>query len=221
MNLSYRPIHVIVADDHEIFREGFYAMLKKQKEIELIADAEDGKELIELCEKLHPDVVVTDIKMPRMDGVHATKIIHEKMPAIQVIALSMFNEDNLIVDMLEAGARGYLLKNTHKAEIIEAIKTVYNLDTYYCKSTTNKLIQLIAKSKFNPYKQVPKPEFSPREIEIIKLICEEFTNKEIASRLFISMRTVEGHREKIQEKMKVRNTAGIVVYAIRHGIYKV
>ena len=116
------PIRIILADDHEIFRDGFKAMLKKQPSVELIGEASDGEELVEVTRQLNPDVVVTDIKMPRMDGLQATRILSKEFPQIGIIALSMIDEENLIIDMMEAGAKGYLLKNAHKNEIIEAIK---------------------------------------------------------------------------------------------------
>ena len=217
----YLPIRIVLADDHEIFRDGFQTMLKKQSNVELIGEAENGKELIELVEKLNPDVIITDIKMPKMDGVEATKILSDRFPEIGVIALSMFDEDDLVVDMLEAGARGYLIKNAAKHEILEAIRTVYEKGTYYCQHTSHKLAQMIAKSKFNPYKKAKKIEFTNREIDIIRLICAEYSNKEMGAQLNLSVRTVEGYRDKILEKMEVKNTAGIVVYAIKNGIYKI
>lgn len=222
MNKStYAPIRVVIADDHEVFREGFNSMLRKQKEIELVGEAENGSVLLELAGSLQPDVIVTDIKMPVMDGVEATRILADKFPAIHVIALSMFDDDDLIIDMLEAGAKGYLIKNAHKSEIMDAIKTVYNEQPYYCNHTTHKLAQLIAKSKFNPFKKKIRPEFTAKELEVIKLICSGMSNKEGAVHLNLSVRTVEGHRETIYEKISTKNTAGIVVYAIKHRIYKV
>ena len=131
----------------------------------------------------------------------------------------MFDEDDLIIDMLEAGAKGYLLKNSDKHEIIEAIKTVYLHQPYYCRNTSGKLMQMIASSRFNPYTKKEKPIFTEKEIEIISLICQEFTNKEIGEKLFLSQRTIEGHRLKILEKMDVKNTVGLVVYAMQKNIY--
>lgn len=209
-----------MADDHEIFRDGFKLMLTKYPEIILVGEAENGRELLELAQQVHPDVIITDIKMPIMDGIEATKKIVELFPDIGIIGLSMFDEDDLIVDMLEAGAKGYLIKNAGKEQITEAIRTVYNNDPYYCKTTSHKLTNMIARSRFNPYKKTAKVEFSEREIEIIDLICDEHTNKEIGDKLFISIRTVEGHRLKILEKMNVKNTVGLVVYAIKMGLVK-
>ncbi|RPD43612.1 MULTISPECIES: response regulator transcription factor [Chitinophagaceae] len=215
------PLRLVLADDHELFRDGLQVMLKKQPTIETIGEASNGVELLYLVRTLHPDVVITDIKMPQMDGIEATRQLVKEFPKLPVIALSMFDEENLIVDMLEAGARGYLLKNASKQEIVAAIETVVDGEVYYCGNTSRKLAKLIATSKFDPRNHAKEPEFSAREVEIIQMICEELSNKEIAARLGLSVRTVEGHRERIQEKMNVRNMAGIVVYAIKHHLYKV
>jgi two-component system, NarL family, response regulator NreC len=211
-------IKLLIADDHEIFRDGFKLMLSKFTDIELVGEAENGRELVELTKKLKPDVIITDIKMPIMDGIDATQKISEKYPDIGIIGLSMFDEDDLIIDMLEAGAKGFLIKNAGKLEITEAIRTVYEGEPYYCKTTSHKLTNLIAKSRFNPYKKVTKIEFTEKERTIIQLICKELSNKEIADKLFVSSRTVEGHRLKILDKMNVKNTVGLVVYAMKHGL---
>jgi DNA-binding NarL/FixJ family response regulator len=220
MNNHYLPVRVVLADDHEIFRDGFRVMLKKQPGVELAGEAADGEELIKLVEELQPDVVVTDIKMPRLDGIKATKIITKKYPHIGIIALSMFDEENLIIDMLEAGAKGYLLKNAHKDEIIAAVETVYRKQTYYCKHTSRKLTKMIAESSFNPNRRPHKPEFTEREILVMQFICQELSSREIAVQLDLSVRTIEKFRENIQEKINARNTAGIVVYAIKNSIYQ-
>lgn len=221
MNYKYRPIKIAIADDHEIFRDGFKLLLKNQQELELAGEAENGRELLEVAQREQPDVAIIDIKMPVMDGIEACKQIKKRFPDMKVIALSMFNDDNLIVDMLEAGARGYLLKNTNKHELLQATKTVYEGSTYYCAATSAKLTKMIAESKFNPYRNHPVQKFTNRETDIIKLICQQYTNKEIAEMLGLSIRTVESHREKIQEKTGAKNAIGVVVYAIKHGIYEV
>ncbi|MEP7141761.1 MAG: response regulator transcription factor [Ferruginibacter sp.] len=213
-------IKLIIADDHEIFRDGFKLMLTKYPEIILVGEAANGQELVDLSLKLDPDVIITDIKMPVMDGIEATKKIIDRFPDMGIIGLSMYDDDELIVEMLEAGAKGYLIKNAGKEQITEAIKTVYNNDPYYCKTTSHKLTNMIANSRFNPYRKTAKAEFSEREKEIIDLVCRELTNKEIGDKLFLSVRTVEGHRLRILEKMNVKNTVGLVVYAIKNGIVK-
>lgn len=216
------PIRIILADDHEIFRDGFKAMIKKQPSVALIGEARDGKELIDLTRELKPDVVVTDIKMPKIDGLQATRVLSKEFPEIGIIALSMIDEENLIVDMMEAGAKGYLLKNAHKNEIIEAIKAVNDNHIYYCDGASSKLTNMIAKSDRIPFfKKAAIPELTQKEIDVIQCICQEMTNKEIADRMSLSIRTIEGYREKIQEKIGARNSAGIVVYAVRNKIYTI
>lgn len=212
-------IKVIIADDHEIFRDGLKLMLQKQSDIQLLAEAEDGKELIEKAASLQPDVIITDVKMPGMDGASATRYLSEHHPDIGIIALTMFDEEEQIIEMLESGAKGYLLKNADKNEIKDAIQSVYEQTPYYCKHTSHRLAQLVAKSRFNPYRHKPKLEFSEREKEIIICICEGMTSKEIGEKIFLSVRTVEGLRMKIMEKMTVKNTAGIIIYAIKNGHY--
>ena len=213
-------INIIMADDHEIFRDGFAVMFRRSTDIKLIAEARNGRQLVTLVEKHNPDIVLTDIKMPDMDGVEATRIITNKFPQVGIIALSMFDDDNLIIDMLDAGAKGYLLKNAHKKEIIEAIRTVNSNDPYYCNHTSAKLAALIATSRFNPNKPVDKIAFNEKELEVMRFICKQFSTKEISEAMHLSGRTIEGYREKILEKTLARNTAGIVVYAIQHGIFK-
>lgn len=221
MRHRYSSIRIVIADDHEIFREGFKLLFKNQDEIELIGEADNGKELLQIIAREHPDVAIVDIKMPVMDGIEATKQIRKLHPETRVIALSMFNDDNFIIDMLEAGASGYLLKNTNKAELLQATRAVYEGSTYYCNATSNKLTKMIAESKFNPYRDHPVKKFTPREIEVMKYICEQTTNKEIATNLGLSIRTVESHRERILEKTGAKNMVGVAVYAIRHKIYEV
>jgi two-component system, NarL family, response regulator NreC len=213
-------IRLVIADDHEIFLDGLCLMLGKCADIRVVGNAANGRELLELVTDLKPDVVLTDIKMPLMDGVEVTRRICEIHPDIGVIALSMFDEDHLVVDMLEAGAKGYLLKNAGKQEILDAIHAVFNNNTYYCRQTTNKLAGMIAKSRFNPYKKKETIAFADKEREIIRYICMQLTAQEIADRVFLSRRTVEGYRVKILEKMNVKNAAGVVVYALKNGLVK-
>jgi DNA-binding NarL/FixJ family response regulator len=215
------PIKIVIADDHPIFRDGFKVLLREQTDIQLVGEANNGEELIHLVKKVHPDVVITDIKMPVMDGIDASKFLSKHIPDIKIIALSVFNDDYLVVDMLEAGAHGYLLKNTTKQELFEAIKTVASGDVYYCNDTSVKMARLIGLSKFNPYKNIKTPRFSNREMEIMRLICEQFSNKEIAENLHLSIRTIESYREQIFEKTSSRNMVGVAIYAIKHNIYPI
>lgn len=214
----YARIKIAIADDHEIFREGFKLLLRDQDEVRLVGEAENGRELLQVVAECQPDVVIVDIKMPVLDGVDACKAIKKNFPDVQVIALSMFNEDSLIVDMLEAGAKGYLLKNTNKQELLTAVRAVYEGNTYYCSATSEKLTRMIANSKFNPYRNQTTVFFTSRELTIIQMICQQYTSKEIGIKLGLSYRTIESHREKIQEKTGAKNVIGIVIYAIKHDL---
>lgn len=217
MKKVYNPIKVVIADDHELIRDGFTVMASRLEELELIGEAENGEELIKICRDLQPDIVITDVLMPKMDGIQATRKIKEEFPHIGVIALSMFDDENLIIDMLDAGAKGYLIKNAHKSEIVEAVKTVYQDRIYYCNHTTQKLAIMIASKKYHPHKKPVQPKFSERELQIIRLIAEGLASKEIADKLGLKKRTVESYREHILHKMEVNNTAGLLFmpYGIR------
>ena len=213
-------ISLVIADDHEIFRDGLALMLSKQDTVKLVGQAGDGLELVRMVDETRPDMVLTDIKMPRMDGIVAAKQLLQKHPGLKIIALSMFEEEDLIVEMLEAGARGYLLKNADKKEILDAIVTVDQGNIFYCKHTTARLASLIVKSKFDQQKKSPGALFTDREREIVRLICRQHTAQEIGEMLFLSKRTVEGYRTRILEKMDVKNTAGVVIFALKHNIIR-
>lgn len=217
--MSYLPIRMVIADDHELYREGLRSLLQKSKELQIVAEAGNGKELIAICEKTNPEIVLTDIMMPVMDGIEATGFITSNMPSVKVIALSMFNQDNLILDMLNAGALGYLIKNAAKNEILEAIESVNKNIPYYCRSTSMRLARLIGGNSLIS-RPAEKILFSERELAIIRLICEEKTSKEIGNILFVSPRTVDEYRERIREKMGVKGTTGIVIYAIQNNLVK-
>lgn len=215
------PIRVVLADDHEIFLDGLTSMLQKQPDIDIVGNACNGKELISITEKLQPDIVITDIKMPGIDGIEATRVLTKKFPEIKIIGLSMFDQEGPIIEMLEAGGKGYLQKNADKNEIIEAIKAVNAHSVFYCRHTTAQFARLIIESKFSPYNDNKGPTFSEREIEIIKLLCEGYSNWEIADKLYFTKRTAENYRERIFKKMNVKNSAGLVIYAIKNKIYSI
>ena len=213
-----KSISLVIVDDHEIFRDGLALMLSKQETMSLVGQAGNGRELIQLVAENKPDIILTDIKMPYLDGIAATRMLLQENPQMKIIALSMSEEEGLIVDMLEAGAKGYLLKNADKKEILEAIVTVNEGNIFYCKHTSARLASLIVKSKFDPHKRRSDTLFTDREREIIRLICRQHTAQEIGNQLFLSKRTVEGYRTRILEKMEVKNTAGVVVFALKHSL---
>jgi DNA-binding NarL/FixJ family response regulator len=214
-------IRVVIADDHELFRDGLRAMLERDAALQIAGEAADGQALIDRCKIMEPDVVLTDIMMPGMDGVKAISALTKLCKPPKCIALSNFNNQPVVVDALEAGALGYVVKNAEKGEIAEAIKTVYEGHPYYCRSTEKTLTKLIVESSFNPYKRIRGPIFSEKEIEIIRYVCEEKTSEEIGKLVHLGTRTVEGYRLKILEKMNVKTTAGVAIYAIKNFLYRI
>ena len=213
-------VRILIADDHEIFRKGFHILLRHQSEVKIIGEAENGIELIAQAKKLKPDVIITDIQMPLMDGIEAVKQINQFQPEIGIIALTMFNDDNLIVDMLEAGAKGYILKNTNRQELLEAVLTVYKGGSYFCNATSKKVTRLLAFSKYTNPSIKNQPNLNSKELDIIRLICQEHSSKQIAAILGYTTRTVENYREKIQEKIGAKNAVGVAVFAIKHKLYE-
>ncbi len=213
-------IRVIIADDHEVYRDGLLLLLRKSSMIDIVAQANNGQQLLELVQQTLPDVVVTDLRMPQLNGIEAIRQISFLWPAIKIIALSTFDNENLIIEALEGGALGYVIKNAQRGEIVDAIKTVHEGKPYYSLSTSPIFAKKISYSSFNPYPQTDKQLFTEREVEIIKLICSEFTNREIAGMLFTNIRTVERIRIQILAKMNVKSTPGLVIYAIKNKLFQ-
>lgn len=220
---SQKTLKLILADDHAIYRDGLKLLLKKVKDvaIEVAAEAGSGAELVELADKVQPDMVITDIMMPGMDGIAAIRLLRKKHPQLFIIALSSFDETRMVLDTLEAGANAYLLKNTSKEEMLQAIKAVSEGGAYYCSEVSVLLIKKIKESNLSSDKKPQVAELTPREQEIIKLICKGHSNKEIATILNLSKRTVEGYREKIMSKVQARNSLDIMTYAIKNNLYKI
>lgn len=215
-----KPIRIILVDDIKMFREGIKAMLGTARFIECIGEAADGSAGLRMATELKPDVVITDIQMPDTDGIELTRELKSIYPAIPVIALTMFKDDHLVVDMLEAGAKGYVLKSAGAEQVVESINSVHAGGWYFCDSTSLQLSKMIAASA-TPFTSEREPAtFTDTEKHIITMICEQHSSREIAAKLFLGERTVENYRFKIFEKMAVKNMAGMVIYAIRHGLYK-
>lgn len=158
--------------------------------------------------------------MPGMSGIEVTKVIKEQYPSIKTIALTMYEDEHLVVDMLDAGAKGYLRKNTTKEELANAVQAVHEGATYFCDSSSMVLTKMIAASKTNHFRQLQEVHFNDSENEIIRLICEQHASKQIAGMTKLTQRTVEKYRNQIMEKIGAKNVVGIVIYAIRNGMYK-
>jgi DNA-binding NarL/FixJ family response regulator len=217
---SYTTISVVVADDHEIFRQGFKTMIDRYDELEVVGEAENGKELVQLVASLQPDLAFVDIKMPLMDGIDATREIASLSTGTRVIALSMFSDDVYVIDMLQAGASGYVLKNAQYDELVKASRIVMSGGYYFCNDASEKIQSFLKIHALNSLTKVQDPVLTDREIQIIQLICEQLTTKEIAANLGLSQRTVDTYRDVIQKKTNSKNMAGVVLYAVKYGLYK-
>jgi DNA-binding NarL/FixJ family response regulator len=212
-------VKVVIADDHPIYRIGIKSLLEEIPEIKITGEAENGFELLKLVQSWNPDIVLMDIMMPLLDGIECCKILTQKHPHIRIIAITMVKESEALIKIMEAGAQGYLLKHADKLELIDAIFTVKKGFKYYDTSTSFNFATMLAESKMD-YKSKKNPNLTVREKQVIELICKEYLSKEIALELGLSVRTIEIYRNRIIQKLNVRNTAGIVIYAIKNKLYK-
>lgn len=207
----------MIADDHQLFIDGIKSLVKTMKNMEIIAEVNNGKELLEVLDKTTCDIILMDINMPEMDGIEATKLVKTKYSTVKILMLTMFSSRDYIEKLLRAGADGYILKNTGKAELQEAIETLMNGESYFSKEVTERIMEGLQKKK-NMEKSTYLVELTEREIDVLKLIVQEFTTVEIAEKLFISTHTVETHRKNLISKLNVRNIAGLVKYAMQNGL---
>lgn len=215
-----RSVRVLLADDHEIVRNGIDLFLRGYQDLEIVGAFPNGRQLLDAIPDIQPDIIVTDIRMPVMDGIEAAHCITSQYPQIPVLALTGFCEEHIITKMLDAGASGYLLKNASREELVEAIRSVLSGQNYFCKNTNLILSRMIGRSRICMRDIRPLPTFSEKELQIIIHICEEKANKEIAYMMHLNQRSVESARERIFKKMGVKNTAGMAIYAIRHRLYQ-
>jgi DNA-binding NarL/FixJ family response regulator len=211
-------IKIAIADDYKIFREGLKVGLSADDAMEVVLEADNGEDLMKGLETITPDVILMDLKMPLMDGMEATREVRKKYPSIKVLVVSMYEDDKFIIHLMENGANGYLLKNTEPDEIRRSIYSVHE-NGYYFNDLVNKALlkKLVLKNNLKPsFNQ--NVELTEREQEVLKLICEEKTAAEIAKEIFLSPRSVEGIRQRLIEKVGVRNSAGLVMFAVKNGL---
>ncbi|HYX06933.1 MAG TPA: response regulator transcription factor [Bacteroidales bacterium] len=206
-------INIILADDHNILREGLRNVIESFSTLKVIGEANDGREAVSLANRLHPDVVIMDVSMPGLNGVEATRQIVRSHPDIRVIALSMHANKQMIAGILKAGAYGYLLKDCASGELINAIKTVA-ANKKYISNRVSELFQ----DNIMAEKQGSLPELSVREKEILQLIAEGHSSKEIADMLFLSSKTVDAHRKNIMDKLDLHSIPELTKYALKSGL---
>lgn len=212
-------IKVMIVEDQIIFRKGLKLILSEMEDVQIMRDADNGKEFLEIIKKTTPDVVLMDIQMPIMNGVEATKTAVGLYPDIKILVVSLHGEEEYLLSMLEAGARGFLLKNTDEDELKNAIHSIYSGKNYFSNDLLPALTSAYMKKKnYTKEKNNVVEKLSKREIEILGYICKGYTNKEIAEVCFISFHTVGGHRENLMAKTGCKNTAQLVAFGIKYNL---
>jgi DNA-binding NarL/FixJ family response regulator len=214
-----KKIRVLLADDHTIVRQGLRSLLSAELDMEVVAEAEDGRQAVRLANEIKPDVVVMDIAMPQLNGLEATRqITKEKIPA-KVLILSSYSDDEYIQQLTEAGATGYLIKKTAANDLINAIREVHKGNAFYSPCISKRLFDYYRQSTLEgkPVKR-HNEQFTSRELEVLQLVAEGKVNKQIAADLCISPKTVEKHRQQVMDKLDIHDVAGLTRYAIAHGI---
>jgi two-component system response regulator NreC len=206
------PMQILLADDHEVVREGLRVLLEREG-FEVIAEASDGREAITLCAGHPPDVAVLDLAMPLLNGIDAAREITKSNARVRVILLTMHTEDHLVLESLRAGVTGYVLKTRASSELVQAIRAVSRGETFLTQSISRSVVQAFLKKS-----EVPDRTITDRERQVLQLVAEGKTTKEIASILGISVKTAESHRSNLMDKLDIHDTAGLVRYAIRQGI---
>ena len=206
------PIRIVLADDHDLVRSGIKALLSMIDGVEVIAEARDGLELIQLVDDLEPDVVMTDISMPRMDGIAAISQIHASHPEMRVLVLSMYDTVDFVKRAVASGACGYLMKDAPPFELEQAVRSVMATGSYFSPAIAQRLLQ--------PSEPTIDDELTQRQIEILKLIAQGRASKEIAFELGLSPKTVDVHRARIMERLRLNDIASLTLYAVRKGLIK-
>ncbi|MCX7605573.1 MAG: response regulator transcription factor [Bryobacteraceae bacterium] len=211
--MSRTTIRILLADDHSMVRQGFRRILEAQQDFEIVGEASDGREAVALAEQLRPDVVVMDVAMPGLNGIEATRRIVENSPRTKVLALSMHRDGVYVREILRAGARGYLLKDAFDADLIAAVRAVARGEGYIAPAVADSVL-----ADYRQHVTDPIDLLTAREREILQLIAEGRTNKEIASMLKLSVYTVDAHRGRIMEKLNLHSAGELVRFAIRKGL---
>jgi DNA-binding NarL/FixJ family response regulator len=209
---------ILLADDHQMFRTGISNLLQKEEGLDVVGEAKDGDEVVRLACQIRPDVIVMDINIPVMDGIAATRQILAEFPEAKILALTSFESEDYVVNMLRAGAKGYVLKEAPIEELVLGIKTIATGSSYFAKEISVKILAMLENiGRPSASKEpVEKSSLTERELEILEHIAAELTNKEIAALLFISPRTVETHRRNLIHKLKVKNTAGLMRFYLNN-----
>jgi two-component system, NarL family, response regulator NreC len=213
-------IRVILADDHTLLRKGLRALLNNEPDIEVIAEAADGAEAVRACQRLTPDVIVMDLTMPNVDGMQATAKIRDLGLETKVLVLTMHNEEEYLLKVLEAGGAGYVLKQSADTELVHAIRAVHRGEAFLYPSGVRMLLQSYLRGSHADSREEPRPALSEREQEVLRLTAEGFSNQEIGRQLYISPKTVDTYRQRIMEKLGLHHRSELVRYALNRGLLK-
>ena len=211
-------IRIAVTDDHHLVRSGLKQILDSYEDFQVVIEAANGKELMEQLEEKKPTVVLLDLEMPVMNGKETLSQILEQYPDIKVIILTMYNHNSFVVDLMEHGASGYLLKDCDPQELLKAIRIVVSDGIYFNSKVSRALLAAITGNKTGSGKAVISNDLSQRDVDILNLICKEHTTNEIAEKLFLSPKTIEGYRKSLLEKTGAKNAAGLAIYAVKKGL---
>lgn len=211
-------IKVLLAEDHTIVRKGITSLLAGEADIEVVGEAEDGQEAVEKVEQLAPDVVLMDNTMPVLNGLEATRQIKKRFPEVKVLVLTMHTTEEYIQQFLQAGASGYLIKKTAPKELVTAIYAVYRGDSYLSPAISNLIIEGYLQQAASVASEDNYEKLTDRERQVLQMITEGASNREIAERLHLSIKTVNNHRMNLMDKLNIHNTAKLVKYAIRKGV---
>lgn len=216
-------IQVLLADDHAVLRAGLRALLNGQPDMEVVGEAADGEEALRVAERVRPDIVLMDITMPGMDGLEATRQLKRRQPHVRVIMLTMHEDEEFLRQVLAAGGSGYLLKKAAESELLSAIRAVHRGEAFIYPSLTRVLIEgYLRQADERGRKKEPVPpapgNLTAREVEVLRLIAQGYTNQQIADQLVISVKTVETHKAHIMEKLSLRSRVELVRYAMQHGL---
>ena len=214
-------IRVLIADDHKIMLAGLRSILEKQTDFEVVGEADNGRKAVQMAQEKKPDVIVMDVSMPDLNGIEATKQIIESLPETRVIALSMHSDKRFVMGMLRAGASGYLLKDCASQELANAIVQVARGKKYLSPEITGVVIDDFLLGDSSEEVATAASQLSPREREVLQLIAEGWSTKQIASHLYVSIKTIETHRRQIMKKLDLHSTADLTKYAIREGLTSV
>lgn len=216
--MNKENIQLGLVDDHNLFREGIKSLLDKISDVTLVLEAVNGKDMFTKLKNNIPDVILLDLEMEEMNGVDATLQLQEEYPEIKVLILTMHKEERMISYLMEIGANGYLLKDTTREELEEAIKTVVKSGFYFNEFVSQALLKGLKNKSGKPLKIGKDYHLTARELEVLELIAQECTTAEIAEKLFLSVRTIEGHRKNLIGKLGVKNTAGLLIKAIKEKL---